>query len=101
METLHRRKAAEYLQNAIHKNQISNLRFCGTIMAFDIGTEDGTNYFAEIGSKLKEEFLKRDLLIRPLGNTVYLMPPYCITEDQLDNIYKNISEVLTSLTVSI
>jgi adenosylmethionine---8-amino-7-oxononanoate aminotransferase len=97
MEAIHRRKSAEYLKDHLHTNQITNLRFCGTIMAFDINTETGTNYFAEIGSKLKQEFLKRNLLIRPLGNTVYLMPPYCITEDQLEHIYKNISEVLESL----
>ncbi len=97
MEKIHRQKAAKYI--AEHP-LIHNLRFCGTIMAFDIGTADGTDYFDQIAPVLKQRFLDRNLLIRPFGNMVYVMPPYCITEDQLDHIYKNIGEVLDSLPLA-
>ena len=96
LERLHRENAQKYLKQFLHKNVIYNLRFCGTIMAFDIGC-DNNDYFSQIGPVLKQEFLKRDLLIRPLGNTIYLMPPYCVAEEQLDSIYQNIGQVLQSL----
>jgi adenosylmethionine-8-amino-7-oxononanoate aminotransferase len=96
LERLHRENAQKYLKQFLHKNVIYNLRFCGTIMAFDIGC-DNNDYFSQIGPVLKQEFLKRDLLIRPLGNTIYLMPPYCVAEEQLDSIYQNIGQILQSL----
>jgi adenosylmethionine-8-amino-7-oxononanoate aminotransferase len=46
---------------------------------------------------LRERFLARDLLIRPLGNTVYLMPPYCIDEETLAHVYENMAAVLKEL----
>lgn len=94
MENIHKQKAAKYLSG---HPLVNNLRFCGTIMAFDVGTANGTDYFDQVAPILKKEFLDRNLLIRPFGNMVYLMPPYCIFEDQLEHIYKNLSEVLDSL----
>ena len=43
-------------------------------------------------------FRARNVLLRPLGNTVYVMPPYCITAAQLDAIYDAIEDVLTELS---
>lgn len=93
-EKLHRKKTNEYLQTIADAKKIRQIRFCGTVVAFDINIEENTNYFASIGTLLKEAFLKRNLLIRPLGNTVYLMPPYCIEEGQLDNVYRTLKDVL-------
>jgi adenosylmethionine-8-amino-7-oxononanoate aminotransferase len=97
MELRHRKNAAKYFNLASKSNTISNLRFCGTVMAFDVGNTGGNDYFAKIGPRLKEEFLQHNLLIRPLGNTVYLMPPYCVTEEQLDEIYNVIAKVLAAV----
>ena len=44
------------------------------------------------------QFLDRGLLLRPLGNVVYFMPPYCITDDQVDWALEQISAVLTAVT---
>jgi len=38
-----------------------------------------------------EHFLGRGILLRPLGNTIYIMPPYCIDSDQLDSVYSAIA----------
>ena len=40
-------------------------------------------------------FLENGLLLRPLGNTIYLMPPYCIKEETLYNCYEKIIEILS------
>ncbi|TIX98119.1 MAG: aminotransferase class III-fold pyridoxal phosphate-dependent enzyme, partial [Mesorhizobium sp.] len=66
-------------------------RATGTIAALDLRT-DSAGYLAEIGPKLRAFFLERGLLVRPLGNVLYLLPPYCITGDELDRLYDAIEE---------
>lgn len=74
--------------------QVENARHIGTILAFDFKTGQGTSYFNEIGKKLYNEFLQRRIIMRPLGNVLYLVPPYCISAEELDFVYQNILEVL-------
>jgi adenosylmethionine-8-amino-7-oxononanoate aminotransferase len=69
---------------------VRNARALGTIAACEIGGEEG--YLAEIGPALAAHFRDRDLLVRPMGNTVYVMPPYCIEEADLDRIYAAIQD---------
>ena len=66
--------------------RFANVRRCGTIAALDLKARDA-GYLAGIGPRLYDFFLKRDLLIRPLGNTIYLMPPYCVTRAELEGAY--------------
>jgi adenosylmethionine-8-amino-7-oxononanoate aminotransferase len=72
--------------------RFANVRQIGTIAALDIATDDA-GYLANIGPRLYQGFLARGLLIRPLGNTIYLMPPYCSTASELEQVYEAISEV--------
>ncbi len=70
---------------------IVNARQIGTITALEI--ESGTrSYLSALGPKLLSFFRDRDLLLRPLGNTIYVMPPYCISEADLDAIYAAIAD---------
>ncbi|MEI5685708.1 adenosylmethionine--8-amino-7-oxononanoate transaminase [Sphingomonas kyungheensis] len=66
-------------------------RALGTIAAVDLG-RDGADYLSALGPKLLAFFRDRDLLLRPLGNTIYVMPPYCIDDAELDAIYAAIGE---------
>jgi adenosylmethionine---8-amino-7-oxononanoate aminotransferase len=50
-------------------------------------------YLADIGPRLYRHFLARGLLVRPLGNTIYLMPPYCSTEAEIGAVYDAIAEI--------
>lgn len=68
-----------------------NVRQMGTITALDLDVRS-TGYLAEIGPSLRAFFRRRDLLIRPLGNVIYLMPPYCVTAAELDRAYEAIAE---------
>lgn len=65
---------------------IKNPRRCGTIAAMELGEGDGA-YMSDLGPRLLARFREAGLLLRPLGNTVYVMPPYCIEDDDLDAIY--------------
>lgn len=75
------------------KSNISNIRQCGTILAFEI--DDGAgDYMSSLGPSLLAFFRERNILLRPLGNTLYIMPPYCISEDELGAIYRTIEEAV-------
>ncbi|KPG02222.1 adenosylmethionine-8-amino-7-oxononanoate aminotransferase [Rhodopseudomonas sp. AAP120] len=73
--------------------RFENVRQLGTIAALDVVAGDA-GYMANIGPMLYEAFRARNLLVRPLGNTIYLMPPYCSTEADLDLVYDAIDEIV-------
>jgi adenosylmethionine-8-amino-7-oxononanoate aminotransferase len=60
----------------------------------DAHSNGGEGYLSAIGPVLKEKFIDRGFLLRPLGNVIYILPPYCITEDELFSIYKCIQDVI-------
>lgn len=70
---------------------LENIRQRGTILAADIRVAT-QGYMSTIGPDLLRFFAGRNLLIRPLGNTVYLMPPYCSTEAELTHCHDAILE---------
>src|SRR3546814_16704942 len=69
----------------------SNGRQIGAIAALDIKTGDA-GYLSDIAPALRSLFLERGLLLRPLGNIVYVMPPYCTTGGQFDRLFEAIKE---------
>ncbi len=71
--------------------RFKDVRRTGTITALDLDVGDG-GYLAGIGPRLLAFFGSRNLLLRPLGNTIYVMPPYCVTQADLDEIYAGIAE---------
>ena len=74
------RKALEALADDFP--ELARPRLRGTIGAIDY-TGAGSGYGAAVGAHLKSFFWNNGVLIRPLGNVIYIMPPYCITEEQL------------------
>ncbi len=66
--------------------RFTNLHQQGTIAALDLAVEQ-TGYLSDAGPKLKAFFRERGVLLRPLGNVIYLMPPYCVTPADLDLAY--------------
>lgn len=76
---------------------VQNLRVLGTILAFELASFGETSYVNEARHKLYPYFLDRDILLRPLGNVIYLIPPYIIDNDQLAYIYSTIFQFLEEL----
>lgn len=70
-----------------------NVRRLGTITACEVG-QSNSDYLSSTAPEMLAHFRSRDVLVRPLGNTIYVMPPYCIGEPDLDAIYDAIEEVL-------
>jgi adenosylmethionine-8-amino-7-oxononanoate aminotransferase len=70
----------------------TNPRALGTIAAIDLADEPGAGYLSQRAPALLAHFRENDLLLRPLGTTVYVMPPYCIDDADLDQLYAGIAE---------
>ncbi|PJJ66939.1 adenosylmethionine--8-amino-7-oxononanoate transaminase [Chryseobacterium geocarposphaerae] len=87
-------KHKEFSQILNQHPKVENVRQTGTILAWDIKTEQGTSYFNTIGKFFYKEFLNKGIILRPLGNIMYLVPPYCITTEDLEYIYQTILQVL-------
>lgn len=66
--------------------RFENVRRLGTIAALDLKVPD-PGYLAGRGPELTAFFHARGVLLRPLGNTIYVMPPYCVTAAELDLVY--------------
>lgn len=71
--------------------RFENVRRCGTIAALELKAS-GRGYLADVAPQLSAFFVERGVLLRPLGNTIYVMPPYCVTEAELGLVYDAISE---------
>ncbi|MCS7004832.1 MAG: adenosylmethionine--8-amino-7-oxononanoate transaminase [Cytophagales bacterium] len=83
---IHKRHT-QFLQELQRCSAVENVRCIGTIAAFDVKTAEYTSYVNEARGKLYAFFINRNVLLRPLGNVVYILPPYNISDDELDTIY--------------
>ena len=75
---------------------VRNARRCGTIAALELGDPAGS-YLSQLGPRLLRRFREAELLLRPLGNTVYVMPPYCIEDEDLARIWAEIGAAADDL----
>ncbi len=89
IERLHRERMARLAKLP----RVTSPRVLGAIASFDVKTE-GPGYDAAVGRALKERFYSRGLLIRPMGSNVYLLPPYCITDEELHRAYDALEEAM-------
>jgi adenosylmethionine---8-amino-7-oxononanoate aminotransferase len=80
---------AKQLERFRDDRRFSSVRQMGTITALDLVTEDA-GYLSPLGPRLQAVFREARVLLRPLGNTIYVMPPYCVTDDDLAMIYQAI-----------
>ncbi len=76
--------------------KIKKIRLTGTIAAFDLQTNAQDGYLNAAGKAIKDYALKHNVFIRPLGNVIYLLPPLCITDTQLEHCYKIITRSIES-----
>ena len=89
-------KQAAWIEKLDRFCHFDNPRTLGTIAALDLKTSGETGYMSELAPRLLTFFRERDVLLRPLGNTVYVMPPYCITDDELARVWDAIGAAVIS-----
>lgn len=89
IEETHRREIEQFKT----KPQVAEVRVLGTIAAIELAVEDA-GYFSQVRPALYDFFLSHGVLLRPLGNVIYILPPYCITTAELRQTYAAIAEAM-------
>lgn len=77
--------------------KVADCRIRGTIMAIELRTNEQSSYFNTLRDAMYNFCIERGVLLRPLGNIIYLIPPYCITPQQLERVYEVIIDMLNEL----
>jgi adenosylmethionine-8-amino-7-oxononanoate aminotransferase len=87
-------RQADMLERLAALPATANARQSGTIAAIDLVDRKGTGYLSDLAPKLRQHFLEAGILLRPLGNTVYVMPPYCTSAEQLAQVEDAITRAI-------
>ncbi|MEO8569594.1 MAG: adenosylmethionine--8-amino-7-oxononanoate transaminase [Ginsengibacter sp.] len=91
------KKFAEKMQMFYQKYFIKNVRHLGTIVAFEVSTNEADGYLHNITSDFTKFCLAKGVYLRSLGNTIYIMPPYCIKKKELARIHDAVEEFLEKI----
>ena len=73
---------------------VEAVRVLGTILAIELKTAEETSYTNPARKRIYPFFLERNILLRPLGNVIYVLPPYVISDEELQLVYTTIREFL-------
>ena len=85
---------AQFAERVKHHPKIKTVRQTGTIIAIEWETGGNASYFSSLRDRLYHYFLDAGIILRPLGNIIYILPPYCITDADLNYIYSKIEQAL-------
>ncbi len=77
---------------AVRLNGVAAVRHKGVILAIEYRTPQHTGYFNSLRDRLYDYFMACGIVLRPLGNIIYILPPYCISDEELDLIYTAIRQ---------
>jgi adenosylmethionine-8-amino-7-oxononanoate aminotransferase len=83
-----------FISKVGRNEKIQHARSIGTVMAIELKTDENTGYTNTYRKKIYPYFLQRGILLRPLGNIIYTIPPYVITNQQLDEIGNAITDFI-------
>lgn len=74
--------------------KVVTTRVLGVIFAIEIKTESAASYYGNLRNKLYNFFIENGVILRPVGNIVYILPPYIITDEQLEKVYQVVESAL-------
>mgnify|MGYP000715167950 FL=1 len=74
--------------------KVVTTRVLGVIFALGIKTESAVSYYGNLRNKLYNFFIENGVILRPVGNIVYILPPYIITDEQLEKVYQVVENAL-------
>jgi adenosylmethionine---8-amino-7-oxononanoate aminotransferase len=74
--------------------KVTTTRVLGVIFALEIQTESAASYYGTLRNKLYDFFIENGIILRPVGNIVYILPPYIITDEQLQKVYEVVEKAL-------
>lgn len=88
---------AAFVQQLLQRDDLLRAESKGTILALEIRTQEKSGYMNLLADKIAAWFIEKGILLRPLGNVLYVLPPYCITDADMDHIYNSIIKFLDEL----
>ncbi len=74
--------------------KVKTTRVLGVIFALEIKTQNEETYYGTMRNKLYNFFIENGIILRPVGNIIYILPPYIITQNQLQKVYQTIEKAL-------
>jgi adenosylmethionine-8-amino-7-oxononanoate aminotransferase len=74
--------------------KVVTTRVLGVIFALEIKTDSAASYYGSLRNKLYNFFIENGVILRPVGNIVYILPPYVITDEQLEKVYQVVENAL-------
>lgn len=74
--------------------KVKTTRVLGVIFALEIKTDSEETYYGTMRTKLYNFFIENGIILRPVGNIIYILPPYIITENQLQKVYQTIEKAI-------
>ncbi|MEI7508352.1 MAG: adenosylmethionine--8-amino-7-oxononanoate transaminase [Flavobacterium sp.] len=77
--------------------KVSTTRVLGVIFALEVKTDSQESYYGTMRNKLYNFFIENGIILRPVGNIIYILPPYIITDDQLQKVYQTIENALDTI----
>lgn len=87
-------RQTDFCKTALDRYPETNPRVIGTMFAMNFVVNEGKGYFSDIKETLVNFFLENGVYLRPLGNVLYFMPPYCVSEDTLNRVYGLIEKAI-------
>lgn len=79
-------------------SSVLEVRHLGTILAIELNTGEGNSYFSSIRDEAYDYFLAHGILMRPLGNVIFINPPYCILDEEYEIARKTIRSFLDKIS---
>jgi len=89
IESIHKERLARFATHPL----VGEVRCLGDIGVVELKAND-PGYFSSVRNRLYSFFLDQGVLLRPLGNIIYVMPPYVISPADLNRVYDVIGEAL-------
>ena len=88
------KRISYYIEKIQHLKSVRTARSFGMIGAIEVDAGGASSYFNKSGKEVYKKLLKSGIILRPLGNVFAVVPPYVITEKQVDEIFRKLNEVL-------
>lgn len=93
IQRIHQKHLAFQSKIAQH-SKVKTTRVLGVIFALEIKTDNTESYYGNLRNKLYHFFIENGIILRPVGNIVYILPPYIITDPQLDKVYQIVERAI-------
>lgn len=87
----------QFLSTISAHPRVGNPRQTGTILAFDVTSGKETGYLSDLRDRMNEYCIRNRVIVRPLGNVMYIIPPYCISDTELERVYSTLRSMLDDL----